>query len=72
MNPCGSPFFYSWIIHLEMSKNKLLKIFQDTKKASMADCILSGQVESLKFENYIKVDSFTDIFMKIYRSLYTE
>ena len=38
----------------------------------MADCILSGQVESLKFENYIKVDSFTDIFMKIYRSLYTE
>ena len=33
---------------------------------------LFSLVESFKFENYVKVDSFTDIFMEIYQNSYKE
>ena len=31
---------------------------------------LFSQVESMKFENYVRVNSFMDIFSEIYRNLY--
>ena len=46
------------------------KIFRTPRKHPWWS--LFSQVGSLKFEHYVKVDSFIDVFVEIYRNLYIE
>ena len=70
MNPCVSPFFCSWTSVWRCSEISCSKVFRTRRKHPWWD--LFSQVESSKFENYIKVDSFTDIFVETYRNLHME